>query len=88
MRALLHGIGLGLVLVACASFSYKYYALDYQHSVLMGPTPADDLPLSVCQGDAQSQTKCIILMIDEFYRVKGDLEKCQSQLSSCQKRCN
>jgi hypothetical protein len=87
MRALLTGMGLGLVLMACASFSYKYYALDYQHAMLLGKTPADDLPLSVCQGDAQSATKCMVLTIDEFYRVKSDLEKCQSDLISCQKRC-
>jgi hypothetical protein len=88
MRALLQGIGLGLVLMACASFSYRYYALDYQHAMLLGPTPADDLPLSVCQGTAAAPNQCIVEKIDIFYQMKSDFQKCQNDLITCQKKCN
>lgn len=85
---LLTGIGFGVALVACASFSYKYYAWDYENHMLLGHTAADDLADSICRGDSQAKTKCMVETVDEFFRMKSDFEKCESALKTCQARCH
>ena len=93
MKNISLGIILGVLLSACAGFSYKYYGVEmpgdcYDKGMLLGKTPNDDLPLSTCKPDDVTKLKCITLQIDEFYALKADYERCVVELKACQKACS
>lgn len=79
----------GLTFSACSSlsFNYKWRILNYEASVIQGTTPDDDQPLEICKKDA-SGYKCVVIMMDEFFRLKGDKEKCDADLDTLQRTCN
>ena len=71
---------------SCSSFPYKHYGLDaasYEGS-LSGPEPKDDLPLSVCTPTEQEQGKCMVMLREEFYRMKQEYEDMQKRLKACE----
>lgn len=74
--------------LACTSvaFKYKYYGLAPEpghpslNGLLLGPTPKDDLPLSTCDPDDQIKGKCVVMMTQEFERMRSDLLECHSRI--------
>ena len=80
-----------LSFAACGStFSYKWYGLSlphYDHGSLLDEKPEGDLPISVCEPDEVGAGKCVVILTDEFERMKADLEVLKVQLEDCQKRC-
>jgi hypothetical protein len=79
------GVCLGIGLMACAAaFPYKYYGLDLKDQKLLGPTPADDLPLSDCDATASNAAPCVGMMSDAFLALKQDYLDIQNQLNDCQ----
>lgn len=80
------GVLVGLCLAACAAatFPYKYYGLDVANSMLLGPTPADDLALSSCLPSAIDKSPCVGMFSDAFLKLKQDYLDTKNQLISCQ----
>lgn len=79
------GIGCGLILAACAtSFPYKYYGVDLKDQKLLGPTPADDLPLTTCEQTSVDASPCTALITSSFLDLKKSYKDCQDALSACQ----
>ncbi len=74
--------------VACttAAFKYKYYGVAPEpghtsmSGVLLGPEPKDDLPLSTCDPDDRIKGKCVLMMTDEFERLRADLIDCRHRV--------
>lgn len=89
LRFLILGLVLGVVIDGCATqgaFTYKYYGVDavsYDGS-LLGPKAVNDLSFKVCEPDAQVKGKCVIMLRDEFFRMKGDFLMLEKNLISCQ----
>lgn len=82
------GLLLGIVLIGCAGFSYRYYGLDLPSydGTLLGPKPEDDISFSVCKPDDQSKGKCVVLKADEFFRLKQEYQDMQERLKACEKK--
>jgi hypothetical protein len=80
------GLLLGALLVGCAGFSYRYYGLDVPsyEGKLLGPKPELDKPFSVCKPDDVMKGKCVVMIQDEFFRMKQDYEETKRMLKDCQ----
>lgn len=84
-KAYLAGFGSALLLMACAAtFPYKYYAFDIAHGVLLGATPKDDLPESVCSAVPGTAYPCMIVKSEVFFKLKADYLKTKQDLIECQ----
>lgn len=74
--------------MACAtSFPYKWYGLqlpNYDQGKLLGEDEDDDLPIRVCKPDEQIKGKCVVVLIDEFDRLKSDHVQCRERLKACE----
>lgn len=77
---------LPVLLFSCAAtgFKYTYYGIKPSDQVLLGPTVAEDLPLSTCEPDDQVKGKCIVLLTAEFERLRSDVIRMQEELKHCQ----
>lgn len=74
-----------LAFIACASaFPYKWYGIDPEAGKILGPVPAEDKPLSVCQGDDLQKGKCAVMLIDEFDRLRNDYIALKERLKKCE----
>lgn len=76
------------MLVACSTprFQYRYYGLDLEHGVLLGPKIQDDLRLqTVCTATTLSASPCVVILNDEFFKLKEDYLQMQLRLMSCGK---
>lgn len=88
-KQFLAGMGLGLLLAACAgaSFPYKYYGVDLSDSLLLGPTPSDDLSLlQSCMPTATDKSPCTGMLTDAFLAMKQDYIDTKNQLIACQQQ--
>lgn len=83
-RSFLLGLLLGITLVGCASFQYRYYGIVPSQGKLLGVKPSDDKPLSMCEPDAQQRGKCVVLFTEEFERFVSDYLETKEQLKACQ----
>lgn len=81
------GVCLGLCLAACAgvSFPYHYYGLDIPGQSLRGPTPTDDVALSVCLATATDLSPCTVMLSDQYKALEQDYLTTKQQLIDCQK---
>lgn len=88
LRPWIGGLIFGLIFSACTSiaFNYRYYVLNYENQTLQAKNPRDDQPLEVCKHD-QSGYKCIVLNIDEFFRLKSDYLKQQIRIQELEREC-
>lgn len=78
-----------LALLACAGFQYKYFGVGpdangEMKGTVLGKTAAEDQPLTVCAPDAVTKGKCVLMFVDEFERMKADLEVTKELLKKCQ----
>jgi hypothetical protein len=84
------GLVVGLTPWGCASISFPYHFYNLQpvsyEGSLLGPTPADDLPLSICTPDASSQGKCVVMISEQFFKLKADYLTTKQALVDCQRR--
>lgn len=66
------GFALCFALVACAGFKYRYYSLDLEvwSGTLQGNEPKNDLPFSVCEPTAIDRNPCVVMLRDDFFRMK------------------
>jgi hypothetical protein len=83
------GLGLGLLLAACAgaSFPYHYYGIDLSDSLLKGPTTQDDLSLSAtCMPTSGDASPCTGILTSEFLALKQDYINTKNELNSCQQK--
>lgn len=84
-----HLLAVTLVMFAsCGSFSYKWYGMqlpDYTKGKLLAEDEADDLPMSVCKPDQVRKGKCVVMLIDEFEKLKADYEVARERLKQCEK---
>lgn len=80
------GLILGITLVGCSAWSYRYYGLDLPsyEGKLLGPKPEQDKPFSVCKPDDVMKGKCVVMIQDEFFRMKQDYEETKKMLKQCQ----
>lgn len=82
-----------MVLIGCgtASFNFRVYGLNAKsyEGTLLGKdkTGKDDLPLSVCQPDDKVKGKCIVILASEFFKMKADYLRIQTELSDLQRKC-
>jgi hypothetical protein len=84
-KSFILGFGSALLLMACAaSFPYKYYEYDIAHGSLIGATPKDDLPVSVCEAAPGTAYPCMIVRTEEFFKLKADYLKTKQGLIDCQ----
>lgn len=70
-------------------FIYKHYginAVSYDGK-LLGPTPADDIDLSSCKPVSDDKPgQCIVMLREEFYRMKQDFLETKNNLIVEQKK--
>lgn len=82
---------LGVLLSAanCGSFPYRWYVPDttinFDQGKIKGPKEADDLPFLVCKPNDDNQAPCIVMLIDEFEKLKAERDALLEQLKDCQK---
>lgn len=83
------GASTALLASACATnpFPYNFYTVDLKDQKLQGPTSGDypDLPLSVCEATAVSQSPCVAMMTDQYFQLQENYENLQNELVACQK---
>lgn len=98
-RALALGVVFGLSLAACAGakFNYRWYSLraaEYT-GTLLGQSPKDDLSFEECHpdpepspgvspGPAPKRVKCVVLLTDEFLRLRTEHLELEQRLIECQ----
>lgn len=82
------GLTCGLIFSACTTlaFNYRYYVLNFESQTLQGKTASEDQPLEICKHD-QSGYKCIVVPIDEFFKLKADYLKQQIRIDELQRNC-
>jgi hypothetical protein len=76
-------MSISIILIACSGFGYKYYVLNLEDGILQGPKKKDDLPIKVCAKTVEGY-ECVVLKINEFFRLKQDYETVKEQLKACQ----
>lgn len=89
MKYAMLGLLLGMALLGCAGFSYRYYGLgdvDYTKGTLLGDKPENDLPFATCEPSVSSKHPCVVLKADEFFRFKQDYQDTQNKLKECESR--
>jgi hypothetical protein len=84
MRQFGLGILLGISLMACAGFKYRYYGIDPEAGLLLGSKPSEDRSLKECQGDSTQKGKCVVLFVAEFERLRADYINAQERLKKCE----
>lgn len=88
-KQLLFGFFLAFLLfAACAStFGYKYYYLscDECEGTLLAKNVKDDLPLTTCRPDDVIKGKCVVMLVDEYDRLRGDVLDMRERLKHCEK---
>lgn len=73
-----------VALSSCASvFPYKWYGLDVDKQLLLGPSPKDDLPIIVCKADDQVKGKCVVMKTEDFDRLMTDYADKSERLKKC-----
>lgn len=70
-------------IIACASFPYRWYVLNYESGKLQGPQESDDLPLSFCAKGPDY--KCIVIETEQFRAFRKDYDDKVERLKSCEK---
>lgn len=89
-RDMLIGLGIGIVLSACAlpKFPYKFYTLSAVNydGTLKGPKPADDLNLKECEPPISNPNKamCMVLKVSDYLRLKQDYLSTKIDLEKCE----
>ncbi len=86
------GLLLGMLLVGCAGFTYRYYGLEmptecYEKGKLLDDKPSGDLPLTRCMPDDAQKGKCAVFLVDELERLIADHGRLKAELKDCQKEC-
>lgn len=86
------GLLLGILLVGCAGFTYRYYGIEmpaecFAQGKLLGPKESDDLPLSRCSPDDTQKGKCAVFLVEELERLIADHGRLKAELKDCQKEC-
>jgi len=77
-----------LILASCAGFSYRYYGMDqviFDHGVLLGPSPNDDLPFSKC-APSGGENLCVVMFAEEFFAFKREYLDLRDRLEACEKK--
>jgi len=88
----LRGFFLGFILAisvsACGTFKflYKYYVYDYEAQVLRGPEPKADVESKVCSL-TNGEYQCVVMKVDEFYRLKSDHLKMLEKIDRLERSC-
>ena len=85
MRKFILGLGLGLVLVSCASFNYTVYVLKYREGKLNAKDPKNDLPISICDDTPQSKANCYVMLRADYMQIRADYIELQRRLKACEK---
>ena len=95
LKVLIFGLVIGFLLDGCATpagFIYKYYGMDavsYDGN-LLGPKPVNDLSLKLCEPIPPTAThpgksgQCVVMLRDEFFKMKGDFLILEKNLIACQ----
>lgn len=81
------GLLLGIVLIGCAGFSYRYYGLDLPSydGTLLGPEPKDDIDFKRCMPDDFDKNKCVVMLHEDAMRLKQDYLDTKDKLKACEK---
>lgn len=77
---------------SCASnqFKYQYYALGempdacYETPLFDSPH-GKDINFLICKPDPDHKSKCVVMDVVEFLKLKQDLLQCRSDLDSAQR---
>lgn len=92
MVRLLVASSLFLFVNSCGAFGYKSYNVlpaengDLQ-AKLEGEKPQDDTTAKqLCYPDAQHKVKCVLLTVDEYFRLLADKMDIEIRLKECEKR--
>lgn len=80
------GILMGFLFMGCAGFGYHYYGLKAEsyEGTLLGPKPKNDIPFASCSPTPQKQSPCVVVLADEFFRMKQDFLETKQLLKECQ----
>ena len=84
-------LAFSLILGACgAKAVYTRYTLqlpDYSEGTLLAVKEAEDRPVSDCEPDDLSSSKCVVLKEEEWDRLQRDLIDLEARLEACEKTC-
>lgn len=73
------------LLIGCAAhWPYPVRVLSVRDGVLRGPSPDQDLPLSVCDPDETSQAKCYVHFRDEYMALRKERNDLIERLKACE----
>lgn len=86
LRSFAAGLLLGLLPLGCAGVGYRYYGLDAKsyEGTLLGPAPKYDLPFASCAPTASVKSPCVVILQDEFFKMKQELLQLRQDLQTCQ----
>lgn len=77
-------------MVACATFPYKWYVLDFENGKMLGPAEEQDLPLSHCArvagGGVTAGYTCVVMDISEFENFRKDYDDKVERLKACEEK--
>jgi hypothetical protein len=84
------GIGLGMIIQACATVTFPYtsYGIDLKDQKLLASASSGepDESLSICAANATSASPCIAFMEPAYLALKKDYEDKEIALQSCQQQ--
>ncbi|MCA2656370.1 hypothetical protein [Microcystis sp. M061S2] len=85
MKAIVQALILVGALVACSSFSYKYYGIDTAQSKFLSPKPENDLPFAFCD-KKNDEFQCVMMPVDEFAKMRRDFSNMRERLRACESK--
>lgn len=75
-----------LAFVSCgADFPYRWYGIDPQAGLIIGPSSKEDEPITVCQPSGEEKGKCIVMKVGEFERLMEDYLEKTERLKECER---
>ncbi len=89
LKGFVFGLLVAISISACGSlrnFLFKFYVFNFESGILQGPREQDDLPINVC-ARTQNEYQCIVMKIDEFYRLKTEYEKRGQRIEELERNC-
>lgn len=93
-------MGLRITLILClfavlscgatAKFPFRAYGLlpnSFEGKLISPTTPNGDLDLNDCKPDDKVKGKCLVMLREEFFKLKSDYLDIKQKLLDLQKKC-
>lgn len=85
-RTFLAGMAFALLLMGCAGFGYRFYAIEVPsyEGTLVADKTENDLPFKACEPNVSSKRPCVVMLTPEFFKLKEEVTQLRQALKDCQ----